>query len=144
MYHLVYTSHAAQLFTEEDLVSLLKECRAFNRDHGITGMLLYIQGKFIQVLEGSEQEVVGLFEQIAIDPRHNRVAVVVEGDSASRIFKDWSMGFKRLTDDQAIQLSGFKDIDQFFAKKKIKEQSNLLLIFLRLFYDKNMVEFAEL
>ena len=144
MYHLVYTSHAARSFTEEDLVSLLKECRAFNRDHGITGMLLHIQGKFIQVLEGSMEEVVGLFERIAIDTRHTRVAVVVEGDSANRIFKDWSMGFKRLTDDEALRLSGFKDIDQFFAKKKIKEQSNLLHIFLKLFYDKNMVEFAEL
>ena len=144
MYHLVYTSHASRHFKEEDLVSLLKECRAFNKEHDITGMLLHIQGKFIQVLEGSQQEVVSLFEQIAIDPRHNRVAVVVEGDSESRIFKNWSMGFKRLTDDQAIHLSGFKDIDQFFAKKNIQKKSNLLLIFLRLFYDKNMVEFAEL
>ncbi len=144
MYHLVYTSHATRHFTEEDLVSLLKECRAFNQVHRITGMLLHIQGKFIQVLEGSKQEVVSLFEQIAIDPRHKRVALVAEGDSASRIFKDWSMGFKRLTPEQAVQLSGFRDIDQFFAKKQIQEKSSLLLIFLKLFYDKNMVEFAEL
>ncbi len=144
MYHLVYTSHATKPLTEADLISLLKEARVFNLDHGITGMLLYIQGKFIQVLEGRKPEVISLFDRIAIDSRHTRVTVIVEGDSASRIFKDWSMGFRRLTDDQAVELSGFKDIDEFFAKKNIQEKSSLLLIFLKLFYDKNMVEFAEL
>lgn len=144
MYHLVYTSHAAKPLSEADLIELLKECRSFNREHGITGMLLYIQGKFIQVLEGSKDEVIQLFDHIATDPRHTRVAVISEGDSPHRIFKDWSMGFRRLTTAEANELSGFKDIDAFFAKKNIQEKSSLLLIFLKLFYDKNMVEYADL
>lgn len=144
MYHLVYTSHAAKPLSEADLIALLKESRLFNREHGITGMLLYIQGKFIQVLEGSKDEVIQIFDRIATDPRHIRVAVISEGDSPNRIFKDWSMGFRRLTKEEANELSGFKDIDAFFAKKNIQEKSSLLLIFLKLFYDKNMVEYADL
>ncbi len=143
MYHLVYTSHASGPFAEEDLLSLLKECRTFNRDHGITGMLLYIQGKFIQVLEGARPGVTELFDRIAADTRHQRVTVVLTGESDHRLFRDWSMGFRRLTRDEAHQLGGFKDIDQFFARKHITENSNLLLVFLKLFYNKNMVEFAE-
>ncbi len=143
MYHLVYTSHATRPFGESDLIDLLQECRAFNRQHGITGMLLYIQGKFIQVLEGQKEDVAKLFNRIAADPRHHRVAVIVEGESKERIFKDWSMGFRRLTEQEAIHLSGFRDIDHFFAHKRITEESNLLFVFLRLFYNQNMVEFQE-
>ena len=143
MYHLVYTSHATRPFSEEELIALLTECREFNRAHGITGMLLYIQGKFIQVLEGSQHEVTALFDRIAGDRRHQRVAVVLEGDSEHRHFKDWSMGFRRLTPDEARQLGGFEDIDHFFARKRVTEKSNLLMVFLKLFYNKNMVEFAE-
>jgi hypothetical protein len=143
MYHLVYTSHATHPFSEPDLIGLLKECREFNRKNGITGMLLYIQGKFIQVLEGQKEVVIRLFEGIAQDPRHQRVAVIIEGESCERIFKDWSMGFRRLTEQEALHLSGFRDIDQFFARKRITEESNLLLVFLKLFYRQNMVEFEE-
>ncbi len=88
--------------------------------------------------------MIQLFDRIATDSRHARVAVISEGDSPHRIFKDWSMGFRRLTKAEASELSGFKDIDVFFAKKNIREKSSLLLIFLRLFYDKNMVEFVDI
>ena len=104
---------------------------------------LYIQGKFMQVLEGEKAIVWKLFKRISKDRRHHRVAVIMEGDYPERIFKDWTMGFRRLTNDEAVELSGFKDIDEFFAHKHITEDSNLLLIFLKLFYDRNMVEFAD-
>lgn len=143
MYHLVYTSHATHPFGEADLIALLKECRGFNRKNGITGMLLYIQGKFIQVLEGPKKAVIDLYNRIATDPRHQRVTVIVEGESGERIFKDWSMGFRRITEQEALHLGGFRNIDQFFARKRITDESNLLLVFLKLFYNQNMVEFEE-
>lgn len=143
MYHLVYTSHAVKPLNEPELIALLKEARDTNKKHGITGMLLYIQGKFLQVLEGNKPVVKKLFNSIAKDPRHHRVAVIMEGEYTERIFKDWTMGFRRLTHNEALEMSGFKDIDQFFAKKHIDEESSLLLIFLKLFYDKNMVEYSE-
>ena len=143
MYHLVYTSHATHPFSESDLIALLKESRHFNRRHDITGMLLYIQGKFIQVLEGEKETVLELYGRIVTDSRHHRASVIVEGESGKRIFKDWSMGFRRITEQEALHLGGFRNIDQFFSRTRITEESNLLLVFLRLFYNKNMVEFAE-
>lgn len=143
MYHLVYTSHATKMFSEDELIDLLKESRSFNRQHNITGMLLYIQGKFIQVLEGAKADVADIFGRIAKDPRHHRVTVIAEGDYAHRIFKNWTMGFRRLTAHEAADLGGFRNIDEFFAEQHIGDKSNLLLIFLKLFYDKNMVEFAD-
>lgn len=142
MYHLVYTSHAVKPFTEVELLGLLKESRAFNKPRAITGMLLYLQGKFIQVLEGDEKEVKELYSRIAADPRHHRVALISEGHSPTHLFKDWSMGFKRLTFEDADAL-GFRDIDQFFSGKEVKKDTSLLMTFLKLFYKKNMVDYAE-
>ncbi len=144
MYHLVYTSHAAAPLSEEDLIQLLEECRAFNKEHGISGMLLYLQGKFIQVLEGNKLEVQALYANIQKDPRHRRVTKVIEGNSPHRIFKGWSMGFKKLTEEEFHNISGLQDIDTFFREQKLTEQSSLVLIFLKLFYEKNLVDYPEL
>lgn len=52
MYHLIYTSYAIEPFDEAKLIELLKKARENNRLLDITGMLLYVNGKFMQVLEG--------------------------------------------------------------------------------------------
>jgi hypothetical protein len=54
------------------------------------------------------------------------------------------MGFKRLTFEDAEQLTGFRDIDIFFEKQEMKGDKNLLLLFLEMFYKKNAVDYAEL
>ncbi len=144
MYHLVYTSHATKEFAEHDLIELLKECRVSNKENGITGMLLYLQGKFIQVLEGEKTVVDTIYAKIKADVRHTKVMTVIQGKSPERIFKGWTMGFKRLTFEDAEQLTGFRDIDQFFEKQEMKEDNNLLLLFLDMFYKKNSVDYAEL
>jgi hypothetical protein len=144
MYHLVYTSHATKEFAEHDLIELLKECRVSNNENGITGMLLYLQGKFIQVLEGDKIVVDRIYAKIKADERHTRVMTVIQGNSPDRIFKGWTMGFKRLTFEDAEHLTGFRDIDLFFEKQEKKGDNTILLLFLEMFYKKNAVDYAEL
>lgn len=144
MYHLIYTSHAAQPFEEDDLIELLRESREYNNEHHITGMLLYLNGKFIQVLEGEEEEVMNVFSRIIDDPRHLRVIKIMEGTSPVRIFKNWSMGFKHISYTDFHDLTGYRDIDHFFADDVPKEKGNLLLTFLTLFYKKNITDYADI
>ncbi len=106
-------------------------------------MLLYLEGKFIQVLEGKKQEVKKLYDNIVKDTRHKRVIVVMEGNSSKRIFNGWSMGFKKLSHTEFINLTAFHDIDIFFQKQELQENSHLLLVFLKLFYKKNIVDYSE-
>jgi hypothetical protein len=143
MYHLVYTSAAVAPFSESDLIQLLEQTRSSNKKAGVTGMLLYIRGKFIQVLEGEKSVVNALYTKIAADVRHKRIAIVIEGDSKHRMFENWSMGFKKLESQEFESLSGFTDIDQYFNTKSNIESSSLVLVFLRLFYKKNMVDYPE-
>ena len=138
MFHIVYTSHATQAFDQLQLVDLLKQSRKYNRLWDVTGILLYLDGKFIQVLEGDKDIVLGVFERVKKDPRHNRVVVINEGKSESRIFKNWSMGFKKTSYSEFAAITGFKDIDTFFGEQTTGQHAKLLLQFLELFYKQNI------
>lgn len=60
MIQLVYMSAALWRPTRSDLVTLLAKARQNNSQLGVTGMLLYHDGSFMQVLEGEEPAVIGL------------------------------------------------------------------------------------
>ncbi|MDZ7751089.1 MAG: BLUF domain-containing protein [Gammaproteobacteria bacterium] len=102
MYALVYVSSATTLFSEADLVALLAQSREKNAGLGISGMLLYKEGNFMQVLEGEKSAVLGLMDAIQDDPRHHGVIIINQGDAPRRQFGDWSMGFRNL-DDPALR-----------------------------------------
>jgi hypothetical protein len=143
MYHLVYISYAEHPFSDLELVELLQKARGNNKQQRITGILLYAQQRFIQVLEGEEGDVRDLFERIAGDERHRKVTVVLEGSHTQRMFDNWSMGFKSLTDFQFRDLSGFTSVEEFLQQQQITDDSHSVLIFLQLFYKKNFVDFPE-
>lgn len=137
MYYLVYSSIASNGLSEDDLRDILQTSQLQNADLNLTGMLLYCNGKFLQVLEGNKEDVHNLFYKISRDLRHRDLNVLLEGTIAERNFKNWSMGFKSLDVASAREISGFEDIDQFFALNKASNSSHPALIFLSLFYQKN-------
>ena len=143
MYHLIYTSHVTQPLSEDELIQLLKESRTSNKKLGVTGMLIYLQDKFIQVLEGEYQKVVKLYEAISNDPRHKRVTLILEGNTRVRIFKDWSMGFKKISSHELEEITGFQDLDKFFSEKPVTNESPAVLMFLQIFYKKNFNDYPE-
>lgn len=96
IFQLVYQSTAARHFTAVELLELLALSRAKNARLQITGMLLYHEGRFLQLLEGGETEARQLYATIAQDQRHKWVALVMTGPSAERDFPDWTMGFRDL------------------------------------------------
>ena len=109
LYHLGYVSTEAVKFSEEALVALLSEARNANADRDVTGLLLYREGSFYQVLEGSESAVMATFQEIEGDPRHKEVRILFHGETDSREFADWKMGFLNLDGVDVDTLSGFSD-----------------------------------
>ena len=63
---------AASNFKEDELPLLLERARHFNGLHSLTGMLLYIEGNFFQVLEGEAETVDAIYTKIMRYPRHTR------------------------------------------------------------------------
>ncbi|MEO8452054.1 MAG: BLUF domain-containing protein [Gemmatimonadota bacterium] len=107
--HLVYASEATSPPTEAELAVLLRQSRASNDRRDITGMLLYSNHSFFQILEGRAEVVEKLLEVIAADPRHRRTAVIIREPILSRTFGDWTMGFMALDPNEHADLVGGND-----------------------------------
>jgi len=90
---LVYTSRASRRFTEAALEALLAHARSNNGHREISGVLLYHDGTFLQILEGPPAAVEALFERVTRDPRHAEVVVLRRREIEERRFAQWAMGF---------------------------------------------------
>lgn len=109
MIQILYISSATQPWSTQDLLGLLEECREKNAGVGVTGMLLYGNGTFLQVLEGDEKVVDDLYERIREDPRHDNLQILHRRPIERRQYSDWSMGFKRLSDRELKGVEGLRD-----------------------------------
>lgn len=90
---LVYTSRAKKRFSARALQSLVAGCYMRNTQRGITGVLLYGGGRFIQLLEGDKQVVESLYtNKIAKDPRHTDCMVLTRQQVEARLLPNWRMG----------------------------------------------------
>jgi FAD-dependent sensor of blue light len=108
-YSLAYESQASVPLTAPDLLDLLRHSRANNARLGVTGILLYRHGTFLQVLEGPRAQVDELYATIARDPRHHDVSTVLAEDRRGRRFPDWTMGFADV-DGELGDVDGFNDV----------------------------------
>ena len=89
---LVYVSAATQPFTRESLMALVAKVRSLNERNALTGVLLYDQGSFLQVLEGDDVALNETFARIEGDVRHKALQVLSRRPIIERTFDDWSMG----------------------------------------------------
>ncbi len=134
IYYILYVSAAEKLFSKEDLVDLLRNAREKNQRLGVTGMLLYKDGDFIQLLEGDREAVKTLFDTIKADPRHGGTMVLAEGNADERVFPDWSMGFRNLSDPVIQATPGYSQfMNTRLDSERFGEDPNGCLELLMLF-----------
>lgn len=107
MYFYTYLSTATRPMSSTDLVSLLEISRANNLTWGITGILLYKSGNFLQLLEGEEAQVRALAARIARDPRHIAITPLISGFTKERQYPDWTMAFPDLDSEAVRSLPGY-------------------------------------
>ncbi len=99
MYQLFYVSSATdELGGEDGIRSILEVSRHSNESDGITGVLLYRGGIFLQLLEGDKAKVEKLFEKIERDPRHANVIRLFGTEGNERIFEDWNMAYREVSE----------------------------------------------
>ncbi|MBO6503349.1 MAG: BLUF domain-containing protein [Kordiimonadaceae bacterium] len=104
MHTIIYTSREAQFFSDEDIETLLVGARSHNQASDITGVLLYFDLVFFQVLEGPKEALEKLFARIVEDSRHKDVMLQVNEPISARLFPNWSMAYRKL--DGQIARSG--------------------------------------
>jgi hypothetical protein len=107
---IAYVSSAAEAMSDEEIAAILVVSRANNVRLGLTGALLYYRGRFVQILEGPEEQVGDRFRKIGLDPRHRNIHVVSREFIEERQFPEWTMGFRTLSEEAMKQLDGFNEI----------------------------------
>jgi Sensors of blue-light using FAD len=89
---LMYASRATDSVDHEALLAILRQSKAGNAQLGITGVLCFSEGIFLQVLEGGRMPVNALYNRIAADKRHRDVVLLTYEEIGERSFAGWSMG----------------------------------------------------
>jgi hypothetical protein len=117
LHSVVYVSTATRPFSPAELNELLSLSRERNQASGITGMLLFKDGCFIQAFEGEKEAVRNLQLRIERDPRHHNIVVLMNGPIDQRDFSAWTMGFKHLSDDDVHRQPGFSEMLKMFIRQ---------------------------
>ncbi|QEP44543.1 BLUF domain-containing protein [Ectothiorhodospiraceae bacterium BW-2] len=112
LYQIIYVSTASREMPTNQLADILQQAREKNSRLGISGILLYNRGTFIQVLEGERAVLSELLRTIEHDTRHYNLITIDEAEIEQRDFPEWSMGFGQISDSQLESLEGINDFMQ--------------------------------
>jgi len=119
---------------ESQMAAIVSSSVRHNPENGITGMLLYSQGNFLQVLEGEQAAVDATYARICQDPRHHNTVMLAQEPVKERHFAQWSMGFRRLSPEHAASLPQYAPFFQFgFDAQAIQAKPGVALEMLQLF-----------
>jgi hypothetical protein len=93
---LTYISHRNANCTKEEMKRILSSCQDNNPLLDITGVLLYSDSKFIQMVEGNAKTILALYDKIKLDNRHRNVVMISYGLIKERAFPSWHMGARKI------------------------------------------------
>ena len=106
VFRLVYSSKAVARIDDGELRKILANARSSNPQHDLTGLLLFYEGEFLQVLEGPKDAVEALFKRISNDSRHVTVKRLDSRETDKRLFGDWSMAYVPISAEQTRKVLG--------------------------------------
>lgn len=96
---LIYASHARPDLGYDDLRPIIDSAAENNEQNGISGILCYSAGAFLQAIEGRRTAVNQLYNRITRDTRHTDCEILTCGPIEVRSFIEWSM--KMISWDEA-------------------------------------------
>lgn len=133
---IVYLSSSVGLFEEQDLSIILEQSRRNNGNSGVTGVMLYVRGSIVQVLEGEKDTVETLYGRIEQDRRHKDVIRVLNRPIEQRLFSNWTMGYETITARQLKEINNVVNLDTTDGKDS-EPLDNIVLKTIKLFYESN-------
>lgn len=105
-YQIIYSSVSSTPMQLDELEDILEQAQGNNARNGVTGALVYVDGFFLQILEGEKQTAQDLMQRIAKDLRHETVTVLREGEIPVGAFSDWKMAYVSATPEQVADWAG--------------------------------------
>jgi hypothetical protein len=119
---LLYVSRAVSPDSPETIESILSDSRAHNLGQGITGILCYGGGIFLQAIEGGRMQVNGLYSHIVGDKRHKDVVLLHYEEISERHFGGWTMGqvnLAKLNTSIVLKYSERPELDPYAVSGRV-------------------------
>ncbi len=119
---LLYVSRAVDANSSNAIDGILEVSRAHNLHNGITGVLCYGGGIFLQAIEGGRTAVNNLYNHIAADERHQDVVLLHYEEISERRFGGWTMGqvnLSKLNTSIVLKYSERPEFDPYSVSGKV-------------------------
>ncbi|MFT7032570.1 MAG: hypothetical protein ACJA2S_001070 [Cyclobacteriaceae bacterium] len=128
MFYLIYTSQQGSPISNKMLRDILLKSKSRNKACNVTGILIRIEDRFIQLLEGEEEDVEKIYSSICRDIRHHHISKVLTGYRSERLFRDWAMAFSSPSKEQFAEVTELKNIKDIEKVVNINDDSHPALI----------------
>ncbi len=96
LHRMVYTSARTKNCSESDIEEILLASRRNNAALNVSGILIHTNDRFLQILEGSKNNITELYEKIQKDDRHAGTSVRFFEPVDKREFGEWNMAHKTM------------------------------------------------
>ena len=135
IYCLVFTSVATRKVSDEDLKGLLVKSRQNNLALNITGMLLYLDPYFMQILEGDESIIDEKFKKILNNEMRHKVSLIYKKPIKERSFSKWTMGFNKIGIEY---FEDAKNLTEIYKNEAFKKHPKEVIELLEMFKDETL------
>ncbi|MEM7107270.1 MAG: BLUF domain-containing protein [Bacteroidota bacterium] len=115
-YAVLYVSEAIKDLSTETIAEISKVSSINNARDEISGALLYMEGEFLQILEGEEKILMQTYQRIDADSRHSAANLLFYGPIEFRSFKNWDMKYSSVDIEKFQQRTGLQSFTQFFER----------------------------
>jgi hypothetical protein len=122
---------------ESELEKIEQSSTSYSADNSITGYLLYMDGYFIQYIEGSAKDVEKLYLKISLDPRHNSITLLSHEKITERAFKKWAKLYRMSINNDSQIPETLKSIVDEKQRLLTKTESLSLVNFVSFLSDNN-------
>jgi hypothetical protein len=140
---IVYVSSGAREYSSEEVEKITDTGSRNNAQNDLTGVLLYYDGNFMQLLEGPADAVAETYERIVADTRHTGILPLQDSMVEERSFPDYRMGFRSIAKDLLATSSDlFEKLPSGWGVKPGANVDEKLVILFRTFFTINSGKFA--
>ncbi|MFM9900895.1 MAG: BLUF domain-containing protein [Polaromonas sp.] len=118
---LLYASRALDT-NPASISAILAQSREYNPSCGITGILCYGGGIFLQAIEGGRGAVSDLYGHIQRDARHKDVMLLQYEEITERRFSGWTMGqvnLQKINHSILLKYSEKPELDPYSVSGKV-------------------------
>jgi hypothetical protein len=127
-YQVLYVSKAKKEIDEQSIKEIVDQATTHNSKTGITGILLFRGGIFLQLLEGEKSKVDFLYKKISNDSRHEQVTQIFCLEKNEPLFENWSMGYHEVSDIDVSMINEFLSWNKLISAAKDLDNNIILYI----------------